>query len=102
MQGMSGLTNIVYNLEKKQWEIISVVEKNQTTRCQFHQHFTRAFCANIFAPKNYNAKPNQRKAAQFAFVQKFTGKMLMKLTTDLFLEFLMDQKSFQWEFGDGF
>ncbi len=58
MQGMSGLTNIVYNLEKKQWEIISVVEKNQTTRCQFHQHFTRAFCANIFAPKNYNAKPN--------------------------------------------
>jgi len=24
--------------------------------CQFHQHFTRAFCANIFAPKNHNAK----------------------------------------------
>jgi len=27
-------------------------------RRQFHQHFTAAFCANIFAPKNYKAKCN--------------------------------------------
>jgi len=25
-------------------------------RCQFHQHFTWAFCANIFVPKNYKVK----------------------------------------------
>jgi len=24
--------------------------------CQFHQHFTRTFFADIFAPKNYKAK----------------------------------------------
>ncbi len=24
-------------------------------RCQFHQHFTPAACANIFMPKNYKA-----------------------------------------------
>jgi len=101
MQGMSGLTNIVYNLGKKEWEIISVVEKNQTTRCQFHQHFMRAFCANIFANIT---KPNltREKLLNLLSKEKFAHKMLMKLTTDLFLEFSMDQKNFQWEFGDGF
>jgi len=48
------------------------------TWCQFHQHFTPAFCANIFPPKNYKAEHN--KAAQFAFVQKHSHKTLMKLT----------------------
>jgi len=37
---------------------------------QFHQHFTRNFFAAILAPKNCKAKPNYRKAAQFAFVRK--------------------------------
>ncbi len=40
----------------------------------------RAFYANIFAPKNYKAKHKLRKAVQFAFVQKWAHKMLMKLT----------------------
>jgi len=33
--------------------------------------------------KNYKAKSNQRKAAQFAFVQKVMHRMLMKLTPEL-------------------
>jgi hypothetical protein len=28
------------------------------SRCQFHQHFTHAFCANILAPKNIKLKRN--------------------------------------------
>jgi len=39
------------------------VKHETLTRCQSHQHFTRAFCADIFAPKNYKAKHNHRKAA---------------------------------------
>jgi len=52
----------------------------QSFRCQFHQHFMNAFCADILAAKNY-AERNLRKSAQFAFVQKLVLKMLMKLTT---------------------
>jgi hypothetical protein len=38
------------------------------------------FC-QYFAPKNFKAKCNKRKAAQFALIQKKrTRKMLMKLT----------------------
>jgi len=39
-------------------------------RCQFHQHFTCAFFANILVPKNCKADCNNIKAAQFAFVWK--------------------------------
>jgi len=41
-------------------------------RCQFHQHFTINFCANIFVTKNCKVKTysNQRKAVWSTFVQK--------------------------------
>ncbi len=39
--------------------------------------------ANILAQKNCKAECNWRKAALFAFVQKHTCKMLMKLTPAL-------------------
>jgi len=44
------------------------------------------FCADIFAPKNYKAKCNYRKAAQFVFVQKISSKMLIKLTPERICE----------------
>jgi len=50
---------------------------------QFHQHFTRAFFANILSPKNYEAKIKQRKAVRSTFVRKCTCKMLMKLIPDV-------------------
>jgi len=45
-------------------------DKTAETWCQFHQHFMGKFIANILAPKNNKAKCRQRKATQFAFVQK--------------------------------
>ncbi len=38
--------------------------------CQFHQHFMCAFCANILHLKVTKPNCNERKAEQFAFVQK--------------------------------
>jgi len=35
-----------------------IIAKEMPRYGQFHQHFTRAFCANIFGPKNYKAKHN--------------------------------------------
>jgi 4-aminobutyrate aminotransferase-like enzyme len=59
---------------------ISTVPIGEICR-QFHQRFTRAFFVQNFGAKNHKAESNQRKAAQFAFVQKCESKMLMKLTT---------------------
>ncbi len=37
---------------------------------QFHPHFKRTFFVQNFGAKNYKAKCNYKKAAQFVFVQK--------------------------------
>jgi len=50
------------------------------TRCQFHQHFTSTFCANIFAPKKFKAKTYLKKLRKVLLYKKFAHKMLMKLT----------------------
>jgi len=47
--------------------------------CQFHQHFTRAFCANIFAPKITKLKHKLRKLCEPLTYEKHTRKILMKL-----------------------
>jgi len=51
-------------------------------RCQFHQHFTCNFFANIFAPKKLQSqnvsKEKLRKALSH---EKSAGKMFLKLTT---------------------
>ncbi len=40
------------------------------TWCQFHPHFTCAFCANIFAPKSYKAKAQLQKSCVKHFCTK--------------------------------
>jgi hypothetical protein len=42
--------------------------------CQFHQHFTCPFCANIFAQKITKPNCNLRKFAQNTLVQKIIAK----------------------------
>jgi len=39
--------------------LVTVVIKmiDMYSRCQFHQHFTNAFCADILAPKNTKLEP---------------------------------------------
>jgi hypothetical protein len=51
-------------------------------RCQFHQHFMRAFFDNILAPKNCKAKQNLKNLLNLHLYEKRTRKMLMKLTQD--------------------
>ncbi len=50
-------------------------------RCQFNQHFTKDFFANIFLPKNCKAKTELEKSCAKHFsTKKRACKMLMKLT----------------------
>jgi len=48
-----------------------------STRCQFHQHFMRAFFANILAPK---ITKQLEKAVPTLLYKNHDRKMLMKLT----------------------
>ncbi len=54
-------------------------------KCQFHQHFTCTFCANIFAPKKFKRIQSQNvireKLLKALSYEKLAQKMLMKLTT---------------------
>jgi len=51
-------------------------------RCQFHQHFTQDFCANIFAAKKFQSQNVTReKMGKALSYEKFLRKMLMKLTS---------------------
>ncbi len=43
-----------------------------TPACQFHQHFMRTFFVQNFGAKTHKAECIQRKAAQFASVQKMS------------------------------
>jgi len=48
---------------------------------QFHQHFTRAFYASIFAPKKLQSQNVAREKLRTALLyKKGTHKMLIKLT----------------------
>ncbi len=59
--------------------------KLKLARCEFHQYFMHAFCANIFVPKNYKATALLEKSYAKHFCMKNVAlKMLMKLTTALF------------------
>ncbi len=40
----------LFSNDLMEWILKELVEKH-TTRCQFHQHFTRAFFDDILAPK---------------------------------------------------
>jgi len=51
-----------------------------TKWCQFHQHFKRAFCANILAPKNFKPNIQLCNFGHKNIGAKSTCKMLMKLT----------------------
>ncbi len=51
------------------------------SKSQFHQHYTRGFCANIFAlKKSSNLKSKYKKVSNETFVQKTARKMLVKST----------------------
>jgi len=50
--------------------------------CQFHQHYTRAFCADIFAPKNVKPKTQVVIFGAKILYKKRAGKTLMKLTLE--------------------
>jgi len=51
------------------------------TMCQFHQHFTHAFCANTLVPKITKLKRNHRKPRKaIKKKKKRAQEMLMKLT----------------------
>ncbi len=41
-----------------------------STLSQFHQHYMRGFCANIFAPKNTNLKSKYKKVLRETFPTK--------------------------------
>jgi len=56
-------------------QIMDAVERGQ-----FHQHFTCAFCANIFAPKKFKPKTQLSNFWHQNFVQKTRTKTLMKFT----------------------
>ncbi len=57
-----------------QWKYLTV------RRCQFHQHFTRAFCANILGPKNFKLKTQLCNFWRQNISAKCSRKMLMKST----------------------
>jgi len=76
-------------------------------RCQFHQHFTGTFCANIFSPKLQSWKVTWESCAQH-FHTKHAHKMLMKLTTGVnfinilrmhFAPIFWRQKNFKAEYN---
>ncbi len=58
------------------------------SRRQFHQHFTRNFFANILASKNWEAKRNKRKAAQFTFVRKTLAQDIDEIDSFFRFKFL--------------
>jgi len=47
---------------------------------QFHQHFTRALCVNIFVPKITKPKITREKLCEALLYEKFSRKILIKLT----------------------
>ncbi len=67
MQGMSGLTNIFYNYEKKYWEMLSVIEKNQTFQAVLGLYNnTKQFPVGVnkwFLKSNCNANPEDFEVA---------------------------------------
>ncbi len=53
---------------------------DNSNNCQFHQHFTGAFCANICTPKKLQSQNVTREKLCRALSYKFALKMLIKLT----------------------
>jgi len=68
--------------------------------CQFHQHFTHAFCANIFVPKIFKPKTQLCHFLGRNFGPKHTCKMLLKLTPGVnFINILHTNFSYKRRFG---
>ncbi len=60
-----------------------VLKMKKDSRSQFHPHFTCAFCANIFVPKNFKLQTHLCNFWHQNYLQKCTHKLLTKLTPDL-------------------
>jgi len=73
MQGMSGLTNIVYNSGKKYWEMLSVIEKNQTVKAVLGLYnSTKPFPVGVnkwFLKGNCNANPEDFEVTTLKFAK---------------------------------
>jgi len=53
----------------------------KSIRCQFHQHFTKKICTNIFSPKKIKSLNVTREKLRKALLYKiFAHKFLVKLT----------------------
>ena len=55
-------------------------QPNLLTWCQFHQHFTSSFCANIILPKEYNTVSTKKLLKTLLYEKASHHKMLVKLT----------------------
>jgi len=63
--------------------------------CQFHQHFTCAFFANIFAPKNFKPETQLCNFLPQNMGAKCPRKMLMKSTPAKVRRIIVDEVEFE-------
>ena len=85
MQGMSGLTNMVYNSGTKSWEMVSVVEKNLTDKTVLgFYNGTKQFPMGVrkwFLKGNCNYKTDEFEMSTLKFT-KVSRKQLILIAPD--------------------